>query len=331
MHSTLRWILASSLTLLFFHLPAVAADEDPVHRQQLIDHVMTHWAGTTDAADIGWSERLEVWLYAAELPRLEAAALSRSREDLERALSGVLDSAPMTEFGQAGGNLVYFPLPPCRILDTRVPSPAGGRFAAGSTRQVHTRAVGTTFAALQGGAASDCGLTNTTAAEALVVNLTVVNPASAGFLTAWPSNLARPDASNVNYSAAVNLSNESTIRISALANQGMSVYSHRAADLVMDVLGYYARPVIAPLACYNSYTNVNLPPGLNTTAVSGTCAAGFTATGGGCEVVSQDLILMGSRMDSAEGGRRWHCRFRNPTATNGTANASVRCCQLPGR
>lgn len=320
--------------LLFLSLswvpPAQAEDMDPLERQVLIDHVLQHWGAQPGPDEMALALQLETLLYSAPDARLNAAALARNREELETALTGPLGEDGLDSFGDTGGNLVYFPLAPCRILDTRVASPAGGRLAAETTRAVYTQSNNTTFAALQGGTNSDCGLVTASQAEALVLNLTVVNPASSGFLTVWPSNLAQPTASSVNYTGSMNLSNEVVVPVNRLNVQGLSVFSRRAADLVIDVTGYYARPQSAAFTCYNAVTTVSVPATTTVQASGQACATGYSGTGGGCEGSNQNVLIIGTRQDTVS-ANRWRCTFRNNSATAHNGQIFVRCCRSPGR
>src|SRR4051794_17781224 len=74
-------------------------------------------------------------------------------------------------------------------------------------------------------------------AAAVVMNVTVTNPAAAGFVTVWPCGAARPLASNLNYVAGQNVPN---LTISRLGTGGqVCFYSMVATDLVADVAGFF--------------------------------------------------------------------------------------------
>lgn len=76
--------------------------------------------------------------------------------------------------------------------------------------------------------------------NAAVVNLTVVDPADAGYVTAWSGNGAAPNASSVNFDADVSLlSNEVTVGLSG--GETFTVVSSVDAELVVDLNGTYDR------------------------------------------------------------------------------------------
>src|SRR5258706_13239493 len=71
--------------------------------------------------------------------------------------------------GDSQADLVYPPVTPCRIIDTRL---AGGPIAGGTTRSF--RVTGTDLSA-QGGSATGCGIPSGPATAA-VINFVAVNP-----------------------------------------------------------------------------------------------------------------------------------------------------------
>ena len=74
-------------------------------------------------------------------------------------------------------------------------------------------------------------------ASAAVLNVTVTNPAAAGFVTAWPCGQPRPNASNLNYEAGQNVPN---LVIAKLGDGGrVCLFSMVQTDLIADVAGYF--------------------------------------------------------------------------------------------
>lgn len=75
--------------------------------------------------------------------------------------------------------------------------------------------------------------------SAVVMNLTVTEPQSFGFITAYASGAKRPNASNVNFVAAQTVPNAVTV---AVGNDGKVTLFNRSAgrtQLIADVSGYY--------------------------------------------------------------------------------------------
>jgi hypothetical protein len=72
-------------------------------------------------------------------------------------------------------------------------------------------------------------------AKAAIVNLTIVGPEAAGYATAWPCDEARPNTSNLNFSAGQTVANAVIMKPSA-ANT-LCIYTDAAADILVDVSG----------------------------------------------------------------------------------------------
>jgi alpha-tubulin suppressor-like RCC1 family protein len=115
---------------------------------------------------------------------------------------------------------------PTRILDTR--NGTGGV----STALTNGQTVGVQVAGL-GGVPAD--------AKAVTMTLTAVAPNANGFMTAYPSGVAKPGVASLNYTTNVNIANQVTIPIGsdgkiALYNQGATT------NVVLDLTGYYKTP-----------------------------------------------------------------------------------------
>lgn len=107
---------------------------------------------------------------------------------------------------------------PFRVLDTR--KSAEGKVDAGSWIEFSV--------AGKGGLPADI--------QAVSLNVTVVEPDGAGYLTVYPSGKPRPTASNVNYSVGQTVPNHV---ISAVGKNGkVRVYTMTTAHVVVDVAGY---------------------------------------------------------------------------------------------
>jgi hypothetical protein len=138
-----------------------------------------------------------------------------------------------------------------RVLDSRAASTVGGYttpWAAGQTRLV---AIGG-----NGGVPAN--------ARAVVVNITAVAPAQNGFIKVYPWGAAVPSTSTMNYAGGVNRASTAIVQ---LGQYGLiDVYSHRATDVVIDVVGYFGAAaatsklaVVTPTRAYDSRTGSNTP------------------------------------------------------------------------
>jgi hypothetical protein len=134
---------------------------------------------------------------------------------------------------------------PTRILDTRNGT-GGTRVAGGGTLQLGV-----------GGAAG-------VPADALAaaMNVTVTNPAAAGYVTVWPCGQQQPLASNLNYVAGQNVPNLTISRLGAGGK--VCFFSLVATDLVADVSGYFPansdfKPIDNPTRILDTRNGTGVP------------------------------------------------------------------------
>jgi hypothetical protein len=135
-------------------------------------------------------------------------------------------------------DLVYTPVTPCRIMDTR--NSTAGIMTAGSQRGFF--GWNGTYAS-QGGSASNCGLPFSYNNAALVVNFTVVSPATGGYITAFPGDAATvPLAATVNFNAGDVKGNNAVLKLNQTGTGvDFGIYTTSATHIVADVVGYYAK------------------------------------------------------------------------------------------
>lgn len=125
-----------------------------------------------------------------------------------------------------GIGLLFSPMTPARLLDTRSGQPAC--FMPG----VPIPATTDTPQAARG----VCTIPAT--AQAIVGNATTVSPAAGGFLTFWPSNATRPNAATSNYAASVNFNRHYTVGLGT--DGAFKIYALTSTHLVIDVSGSFA-------------------------------------------------------------------------------------------
>ena len=126
-----------------------------------------------------------------------------------------------------GTGLLFTPLTPARLVDSRPGQPACFNLGAPLASGVEQ---------LQG-AANSCTIAST--ARAVLGNVTVVIPPANGFLTFWPSDTPRPLISTSNYQAGRNFNRFFTTGLGA-ANGAFKMFSSQSINLVVDVSGYFA-------------------------------------------------------------------------------------------
>ncbi|MCU1396412.1 MAG: hypothetical protein JWM34_4840 [Ilumatobacteraceae bacterium] len=122
----------------------------------------------------------------------------------------------------------FVPLAPARLADTRAPKATIDGLFSGTG----VVAAGTTFqlgVAGRGGVATD--------ASAVALNVTVTNPAGAGFVTVYPCGSAQPTASNLNFDVGATIPNSVIAKIGTTGS--VCLFTSQTVDLVVDVNGYF--------------------------------------------------------------------------------------------
>jgi hypothetical protein len=271
--------------------------------------------------------------YRANLMR-ELLALPEA--ELEQRAAGGQQGPHTKVLGAATNDLVYTPLAPCRIFDSRPGSGAQGAgtgpLTAGSTVAID----------VAGGLAASCGVPYPDA-RAAVLNFVAVAPGGAGDLRAWPwdsSNPAPPNSSVINYSnvPGLNIANGLVVPIcnTATATGGTCTKDLflradvASTHMVIDVLGYLAPPAATALNCQRVSAPFSAAIGTQFNIGSGNCPAGTTLTGGGIELgtawTSGDELLGTNPF-----GSEWQCLGYNGGGNTWTGNCWAVCCAVPGR
>ena len=87
-------------------------------------------------------------------------------------------------------------------------------------------------------APSGSALTVPENATAVSLNVTVVNPNSAGFITVWPCSVTKPNASNLNYAPNQVVANGVLAPVGS--NGKVCFFASQTTDLVVDIAGWFA-------------------------------------------------------------------------------------------
>ena len=123
----------------------------------------------------------------------------------------------------------FYPLPPCRLVDTRGPNGGlGGPFLQGAVER--------DFSLLD----SPClrGLPQQPQAAAQLHRNTQSAGAAPGFLMVWPAGGAKPSVSTLNNGTATNVANAAIVP--APPDGRIAVYPSQSTDLLVDINGYFA-------------------------------------------------------------------------------------------
>jgi hypothetical protein len=145
-------------------------------------------------------------------------------EPLERMVAPIL--------GQSDRDLLFTPITPCRILDTRLPM-GGGPLIAGTQRAIQVTL--------------KCGIP--VGASAVMFNFIAVNHTGAGNLQAWawtPAVPPPPNASILNFNGSLNLANGITVPICDPSQFACDFdllirANFTTTHVVVDTVGYFRR------------------------------------------------------------------------------------------
>jgi hypothetical protein len=225
-------------------------------------------------------------------------------------------------------SLAYNMLVPCRIVDTRN---AGTRLKAGTVLNINS--AGSDFTA-QGGHAGDCGVPAN--ASAVVINITAVNPAIAGYLTVYPYNTTLPVASSLNYGVGQIVGNEVIAKQTLGQAYAMSIYSHGEVDVVADVVGFFADAPATGLICERVIQHYNLPAG-NYGSGFAECPYIFgdpkraSRMGGSCAwtSVAPGAAEPGQLNGSLDAYGWYMCDADNTTTADASYMVTAICCRVP--
>lgn len=293
-------------------------------RAELTHSILSRWApeGARRAGVPApeWARLMKQTLEQADMAQLERAASAASLDQANAALLGA------KALGDDGVDLVFTPVLPCRLVDTRV---VGGPIASAGTRDFIAY-TGTNFEG-QGGASGDCGLPEN--AAALLVKVTAVNPVNLGFLTAYPTGDSRPLSASLTYTQSSPVtSNESLFKLCRPACPSQfTIYANAQTNVVVDVEGYFMEPEATAIECVVAQQtgNLDLLGGLQPRSVN--CPAGYAATGGGCGGPlgigvsnSQPVLAAGQPVG-------WRCDLVGSLLSVISYQVSATCCRVPGR
>ena len=136
--------------------------------------------------------------------------------------------------------MVYSPIAPCRVVDTRKTSP----LSSGSTRNFYV-AGGFGFAP-QGGKTGGCGVP--LGATSVSVSITAIDPSGVGFLQASPSDSPTSVVTVLNYGKQ-GITSGATLGLGLGSSPQLRVKnSGGPTDLAIDVTGYYRPQIHAVLS-----------------------------------------------------------------------------------
>jgi len=238
---------------------------------------------------------------------------------------------------EAIGNIVYKPLPPCRLMDTRAAAQASGvrgPITGGALRYIPGFiATGSNWGPYGGNEISDCGVNDAvgTDVQAIAIVATILAPnfdaylgmGDVGDLSSTLSTVALNFTAGQGISTLYVVPQERSKRIYfALPNQ-------LSANLIFDVIGYFATSDTTKLECMTLPSPSSPVPGSGGVgdATSPSCGTNYTLLSGSCNSDSLAMKLNSSRSL----GQSWFCSAMNAGAPTGNLTAAATCCRVPGK
>lgn len=150
----------------------------------------------------------------------------------------------------ARAELLFVPIDPCRIIDTRE---GGGALVGDVVRSFFI--TGTTGFVPQGGKSGGCGIP--AGAKSITFSITSTNTVRDGRVVTFPTGSTTPNSTTLTYHSGEKDTSSGTVKLGT--NGKMSVRNFGATtDLVVDVAGYYVEQIegmVAPSGSIYSGTS----------------------------------------------------------------------------
>ena len=224
--------------------------------------------------------------------------------------------------GSPDSDLVFTPVTPCRIVDTRLTG--AGRILANTSRGFYSHG-----ANLVGQGGGNCNNPSFDPAG-IAINVTVTNHAN-GFVTVYPFGVTRPLASTVNFKTGVDLANSTVVKTAIGAGFDFNVFANSDTHVVIDLLGYFAPPVRTRPDAFTTAEVSDIVPDNSSSGAfySPNCPTGYALTGGG--IRWSNAVNNLHTIVSEPFGNRWRCWGYNSSGAQRTMYCQAQCLRIPGR
>jgi hypothetical protein len=275
-----------------------------LNRASIVDKIVENWKGEIPAAQISSFRGKLAGLRADQLlaanisgnfdgvleiieRRDHSGALLAASPGPTSALAGAggkaLDHSKAT--GEADRDLIYTPVAPCRILDTRSASGAGITNPLQGNTLYTIKSFANTFSSY-GGSSSNCGIPTTGEVKAIAVSINLLQqpglPNFSAYLSISENNVLSAVLSNavLNFNGGQAATASSIIRTTASGNLYMAMPAGLLANFVIEATGYFMPPSrIGPGLRVTG--PVDNPIVVNGNANNSATAASATIAGGG--------------------------------------------------
>jgi len=322
-------------------------------RAAIARELVAKWAPTVKASSGGnvprWTARLTSEISTADVENVLRATAMPTFELMHAALNGYVPTAtemvqstrPSSSrsaignatvapqaIGDTFADLTYTPLAAgrCRIADSRVinsPLPSAVERHITVTFLNSYGFQGGSGPYPGGGGSFACGLPNYPTAFA--ISVTLLDPAGDGTFKLYPFFKPHQTAATSIFNAGTFGASENLIVTACVecAND-ISIRTSAQVHYVIDVIGYFMRPVATALSCVETaVTTTNVAAGATANIVAPLCAAGYTQTATNCESASWQMPFVYLKAGA--------CSAQNNSNAAATLRSSRTCCRVPGR
>jgi len=312
---------------------AALRDRIAQDKAAVISDISARWAsqmGQTEKSAVGWSNALG----AANPEKLFQIAQANTWDGVIAAQLGTTPDA----LGSVTSDLVFTPLTPCRVLDTRLGDPPyHGPYSVGDNISFAVTDPINSAGKNQGGAAN-CGFPYLSG-TGVALNITAVPVGASGDLRIFPVGGTPPSASIINFQSGINIANAANVAIAYGAGGNdvtINVEFGSNVYIVVDILGYFAPPVATAVQTTRVATSGTAPANTSNWIInSPACPAGYSLVGGGYNDRGPSLSgnwIWGSYPDpSATPSNSWRAYGNNTSNTSDTVDVYAICARVPGR
>ncbi len=250
-------------------------------------------------------------------------------------------------FGESTRELLYTPVTPCRVLDTRLATDPGlmGPIAGGGT--VIDIVVNDNGDLIPGQGGNELGCPDmpaTTEPPAIVMTITAV-PSGSGNFRAFAYNDPVPLISVLNWGPGRVVANTTIVSTCSGCAKDISIrVDGGSAHIIIDVVGYFEPPTASPVVIDVKRLPKEVLDGADFTAFSETCPSGWNVVAGGFEAPPgftlyasrpaggafndpNEAVIEALGIDAANA---WMCKGRNDSGATDTVWCWVVCVQTPG-
>jgi hypothetical protein len=331
---------AADISALVAKSPASALLAVDQNRGSIIETIVNFWQADASASKdasvrVAEGAELRATLSSLRADHLLAASNARTldglkqifafadagtvaNKDADSVKSGQKSAIAPASLGSLTNDLVYTPITPCKLVDTRTPGTgysyaAGGAFAASQKRTYDSY--------------NFCGpIPQNIAAIQVSVN-TQYGGAGGGILSLMANAAAAP-VTNIFYAGYAPVT--TVVPVNGPGSGGLfdaQISGVAGADLIIDVVGYYAAPVATALQCqYATGPAVSVAAGAYQTMSIVACAAGYTVVGPAFQAANNVVLA-----DNYPSGGGWFMAVKNVGASAVTVTPAAQCCRIPGR